>query len=117
MTTGAVSDSTPPPAPTSIQVKLIDNTRDNEITWDAEADFESGLQQFVIERDGVEIGRVPEKPEGKYGRALFQSMSYGDTPNPPLPQMRFVEKNAPVNIKAPVYRVRSVNSVGLKSEK
>jgi hypothetical protein len=31
--------------------------------------------------------------------------------------MRFVEKNAPVNIKAPVYRVRSVNSVGLISGK
>jgi hypothetical protein len=111
-----VSDTTPPPAPSNVIVKLIGNTRDNEITWNAEADFESGIQQFIIERDGAEIGRVPEKPEGKYGRPLFQSMSYGDTPNPPLPQMRFVEKNAPVNIKAPVYRVRTVNSVGLKSE-
>jgi poly(3-hydroxybutyrate) depolymerase len=116
MKTGAISDATPPPAPTNIQVRLIENTRDNEITWDADADFESGLQQFIIERDGAEIGRVPEKPEGKYGRPLFQSMSYGDTPNPPLSQMRFIEKNAPVNIKAPVYRVRSINSVGLKSE-
>jgi poly(3-hydroxybutyrate) depolymerase len=115
--TGAVGDSTPPPAPTHIQVKLIENTRDNEITWDAEADFESGIRQFIIERDGVEIGRLPEKPEGKYGRPLFQSMSYGDTRNAPLPGMRFVEKNAPVNIKAPVYRVRSVNSVGLISGK
>jgi hypothetical protein len=43
-------------------------------------------------------------------------MSYGDTPNTPLPQMRFVEKNAPVNIKAPVYRVRSINSAGLVSK-
>jgi hypothetical protein len=111
-----VDDLSPPPSPTNIQVKLIENTRDNEITWDAEADFESGLQQFIIERDGVEIGRVPEKPVGKTGRPLFQSMSYGDTPNTPLPAMRFVEKNAPVNIKAPVYRVRSVNSVGLVSK-
>ena len=45
------------------KVKLIENTRDNEITWDAEADLESGIQQFIIERDGVEIGRVPEKPD------------------------------------------------------
>jgi hypothetical protein len=116
MVTGAVSDTTPPPAPTDVKVKLIENTRDNEITWDADADLESGIQQFIIERDGAEIGRVPEKPVGKYGRPLFQSMSGGDTPNAPLPQMRFVEKNAPVNIKAPVYRVRSVNSVGLVSK-
>jgi hypothetical protein len=113
---GSVRDSSGPPAPTNIKVKLIENTHDNEITWDAEADFESGIQQFIIERDGAEIGRVPEKPEGKYGRPLFQSMSYGDTPNTPLPQMRFVEKNAPVNIKAPVYRVRSINSAGLISK-
>lgn len=116
MRTGAVSDATPPPAPTQVVVKLIKNTRDNEITWDAEADFESGLKQFVIERDGAEVGRVPEKPAGKFGRPLFQTMSGGDTPTPPLLAMRFVEKNAPVNVKAPVYRVRSINSVGLKSE-
>lgn len=116
MQTGAVSDSTSPPAPTAVQVKLIEGTRDNEVTWEAEADFESGLGQFIIERDGVEIGRVPEKPAGKSGRPLFQGMSSGDTPALPLMAMRFVEKNAPVNVKAPVYRVRSVNSVGLKSE-
>jgi len=116
MATGAVSDTTPPPAPMDVKVKLIEDTRDNEITWDADADLESGLQQFIIERDGVEIGRVPEKPASKSGRPLFQPMSGGDTPNPPLPQMRFVEENAPVNIKAPVYRVRSVNSVGLVSK-
>jgi hypothetical protein len=116
MVTGAVSDTTPPPAPTNVRVKLLEGTKDNEIIWEAEADFESGIQQFIIERDGVEIGRVPEKPVGKHGRALFQAMTYGDTVEAPLPQMRVVEKDAPVNIKAPVYRVRSVNSVGLKSE-
>lgn len=116
MKTGAVADSTPPPAPTKVQAKSTENTRDIEITWEAEADFESGIQQFIILRDGAEIGRVPEKPVGKFGRPLFQAMSYHDTPEAPVPQMRFVEKNAPVNIKAPVYRVRTVNSVGLMSE-
>ncbi|MFZ4766115.1 MAG: hypothetical protein ACOYMN_14285 [Roseimicrobium sp.] len=116
MKTGAVSDTTPPPAPTRVQVRLIENTRDNEITWDAEADIESGIQQFIVERDGVEIGRVPEKPLGKFGRPLFQAMSYHDTPEAPVPLMRFVEKDAPVSVKAPVYRIRSLNSVGLKSE-
>ena len=114
--TGGVSDTTPPPAPTKVKVTNIAGTQDNEITWDADADFESGLQQFIIERDGKEIGRVPEKLVPKFGRPLFQRKTHGDTAEQPLEQMRFVEKSPPVNIKAPVYHVISVNSVGLKSE-
>lgn len=114
--TGAVGDSTPPPAPGEVRVRHLEGGGDNEITWTAEADLESGIRQFVIERDGAEIGRVPEKPTGKYGRPLFQGMTYGDTPDTPLAAMRFIEHDAPVNIKAPVYRVRSINGVGLISE-
>lgn len=114
--TGAVGDTTPPPAPTHVQARPIDGTPDIEITWRAQADLESGIRQFVIERDGAEIGRVPEKPAGKFGRPLFQGMSYGDTPESPVAAMRFVIKDAPVNIRAPSYRVRSINGVGLQSE-
>lgn len=42
----AVPDTTPPPAPTRLQVK------GNELTWEAEADLESGIAGFIIERDG-----------------------------------------------------------------
>ena len=41
-----VTDTTPPPAPTNVRVK------GNTLTWEAEADLESGLASFVIERDG-----------------------------------------------------------------
>ena len=34
---------------------------------------------------------MPEKPVGKFGRPLFQSLSYHDTPEKPLPAMRFVD--------------------------
>lgn len=112
--TGAVPDNTPPPA--AINLKLTQNEDGTAtITWDAEADFESGTRAFIIQRDGREIAQVPEKPVGKFGRALFQSMSYHDTPEKPLPEMRFTDKSVKPG-ERPVYQVIPVNSVGLKAE-
>ncbi len=85
-----------------------------EIAWDAEADFESGIKAFVIQRDGKELVQVPEKPAGIFGRPLFQKMSYHDTPEPPLPEMRYVDASAKPGEKH-TYRVITVNSVGLAS--
>jgi hypothetical protein len=110
--TGAAGDTTPPPVPTNVSAKPGDGGV--EIRWNAEADFESGIQQFIIERDGTEIGKVPALPKGTFGRALFQKMSYHDTPEAPLPEMRFIDKESKPEDKHE-YRVISVNSVGLKS--
>ena len=61
--TGSVSDNTPPPTP--IHVKASSKGEKGvEITWDAEADFESGLQGFVIERDGKEIAQAAGEADG-----------------------------------------------------
>jgi hypothetical protein len=58
--TGAVSDTTPPPAPS--QVNVTDKGKQGtEITWDAEADFESGIRAFILLRDG-EAGRQIRTP-------------------------------------------------------
>ena len=114
MKTGAVGDNTPPTAPFEVKaIRKSDQTV--EISWDAQADFESGLKAFVIERDGKEIGQAPEQPTGRFGRPLFQAMSYHDTPERPLPEMRFVDKSAQPGMKHK-YRVVAVNSVGLKSK-
>lgn len=80
-----------------------------------QADLESGVRSFVIVRDGKELASFPEKPVGKFGRPLFQPMSYHDTPGKPLPGLRYVDANAPPDAK-PAYRVVVVNGVGLKSE-
>jgi hypothetical protein len=112
--TGAVSDTTPPPAP--FAVKVTDKgDQGTEITWDAEADFESGIRNFIVLRDGQELASVPEKPVGKFGRPLFQSMTYHDTPDQPLPEMRYVDTSAKLGEKH-AYSVITVNGVGLKSE-
>jgi hypothetical protein len=106
---GNVSDATPPPAPTKVKVGA-----DGVITWDAEADFESGIAAFIIEHDGKEIGRVPEKLSGSIGRPIFQKNGYSDSPTPPLAEMRFKDATAEAG-KKHSYTVRTVNSVGVSS--
>lgn len=110
---GSTEDATPPPAPRDVKASPRAGGQ-IELTWDAEADFESGLQAFIIQRDGKDLTQVPEKPAGKFGRPLFQGMSYGDTPEKPLREMRFLDTTAQTS-KRPVYHVIAVNSVGLKS--
>jgi hypothetical protein len=104
----AVPDTTPPPAPTNLRVNGA------ELTWDAEADLESGLAGFVIERDGQPLAKVPEAPKNPFGRPLFQNLSYSDTPTQPLVQMRFTDPK-PEPGRKHTYRVISVNTAGLKS--
>ena len=77
-----IPDSTPPPAPANLEVN------GNELTWTAEADLESGLSHFIIERDGQSIATVPEKPTNRFGRPVFQGLQYSDTPAAPLVEMR-----------------------------
>jgi pimeloyl-ACP methyl ester carboxylesterase len=105
----AVPDATPPPAPTRLQVK------GNELTWEAEADLESGIAGFIIERDGQPLANVPEQGKNPFGRPLFQNLQYSDTPTQPLVPMRFTDATAEPG-KTYQYRVITVNTVGLKSK-
>ena len=104
-----VSDTTPPPAPTNVRV------RGNTLTWEAEADLESGLASFIIERDGKVLASVPEKGKNPFGRPVFQNLQYSDTPTQPLVPMRFTDTKAEAGTRH-AYRVIAVNTVGLKSK-
>lgn len=105
----AVTDPTPPPAPKKLQ------TIGNELTWEAEADVESGLARFVIERDGRFLANFPTQGRNPYGRPVFQSLQYSDTPPQPLAPLRFTDTTAEPG-KRHRYRVFSVNTAGLKSK-
>ena len=105
----AVSDTTPPPAPTHLQVK------GNELAWEAEADLESGLASFIIERDGQFLANVPEAGKNPFGRPIFQNLQYSDTPTQPLIPMHFTDTTAEAG-KTYKYRVIAVNTAGLKSK-
>src|SRR5581483_7232046 len=109
---GSVGDGTPPPPATSVRAEAKDGTV--IVTWDATADLESGIRAFIIERDGKDFAQVPEKPVGKFGRPLFQTMSFHDTPEPDLPPMRYRDSSAAGGSHD--YRVIVVNGAGLRSE-
>jgi hypothetical protein len=103
-----IPDPSPPPAPTNLKVD------GHTLTWQIEADLESGLAHFIILRDGKPIGTVPETPNNRFGRPIFQGLQYSDTPAAPLVQMKFTDRTAD-NVKH-TYRVIAVNTVGLKSK-
>jgi hypothetical protein len=105
----ALPDTTPPPAPTNLRVT------GNQLAWQAEADLESGLAGFIIERDGKEIAKLPEQPKNPFGRPIFQGLQYSDTPTQPLVPLTFTDKTAEPG-KQHSYRVIAVNTVGLKSK-
>jgi len=105
----AIPDTTPPPAPTNLVEK------GNTLTWEADADLESGVAHFIIERDGQQIATVPEKPANPFGRPIFQGLQYSDTPTNPLVPMTFTDDKAEAG-KQHNYRVVAVNTVGLKSK-
>lgn len=104
-----VADTTPPPAPTNTRLK------GNELTWESEADLESGMASFIIERDGAFLANVPERGKNPFGRPIFQNLQYSDTPSQPLVPMRFTDTKAEAG-KKHAYRVIAVNTVGLKSK-
>ena len=104
----AVTDRTPPPAPTHLRLS------GNELTWEAIADLDSGLANFVIERDGQFLANVPEQAKNPFGRPIFQNLQYSDTPSQPLVPMRFTDSKAEAGKKYS-YRVITVNTAGLKS--
>jgi hypothetical protein len=104
-----VADATPPPGPTNLRV------RGNRLTWEAEADLESGLGGFLIECDGQFLANVPEEGKNPFGRPVFQGLQYSDTPTQPLVPMQFMDTKAEPG-KKHTYRVLAVNTVGLKSK-
>lgn len=118
---GEPLDKTPPPAPEWIGVELkIDNgIHMNVLKWKCATDFESGLAGFVIYRRDKEIGRLPEKPIAKYGRPLYQTLSYHDTPEKNSPGLNpngsshfeFKTEGSAFGCK-----IKAINSDGMTSE-
>ncbi|MBI1315142.1 hypothetical protein GC176_27945 [bacterium] len=103
----AVADTTPPPAPASAKLD------GGVLSWEAEADLESGLASFIIERDGEVLAEIPGK--NPFGRPIFQNLQYSDTPAQPLVPMQFVDETSEPGSKHS-YRIIAVNTVGLKSK-
>jgi pimeloyl-ACP methyl ester carboxylesterase len=104
----SLPDATPPPAPLNLRIAAT------QLRWDAEADLESGIAHFIIERDGKEIAKVPQEAKNPFGRPIFQGLQYSDTPANPLVPLSFTDA-APEASKKHSYRIITVNTVGLRS--
>lgn len=102
-----VEDTTPPPAPHHPRIHA------QVLKWQSTADLESGLARFVIERDGQPWKTLPESPNHRFGRPIFQGLQYSDTPLEPLVPM---ELSLPEDGSSHAYRIFAENSVGLRSE-
>jgi len=111
----SVPDDSPPPAPNeAIRIGGL-------LSWTCDADVESGLAQFVIERDGKEIARIPDKPNHPFGRPVFQGLQYSDTPPQPLAKMQYLDPefgSAENSLSlSSVYKIYALNTAGKASEK
>lgn len=104
-----VADVTDPPAVENVAIQ------EGRLTWDARADLESGIRQFLIFRDGKQIGAVPEEPRNRFGRPLFQGLQYSDTPLQPLVKTEFYDEEWGAH-QSSRYAVVTVNTVGRKSQ-
>jgi hypothetical protein len=105
----SVADATAPPEPSNVRLD------GNRLSWDAEADGESGLAGFIVERDGRFLANVPERGKNPFGRPIYQHLQYSDTPTQPLVPMQFTDTD-PEPGKSHSYRVFALNTAGLKSK-
>lgn len=107
VSTGTVVDKTLPPPPFNIRVERKETIV--EITWEADADIESGISKFNIYINDVHVGTVPET-------GAFQSFdTNGDNTFPVVtPDMRLVINNTG-NIKK--ISIETVNHFNLASER
>jgi pimeloyl-ACP methyl ester carboxylesterase len=109
VSTGAVADRTPPPAPFNVKAKRSGNNM--VVRWEAEADIESGILRFEIFKDDILVGTLPEM--GAYQR--FDTN--GDNTVPiETPEMKF-EITGGAGDAGSMIAVRTVNHFDLPSEK
>lgn len=108
VSTGTIIDKTPPPAPFNVKAEY--NKNGITITWEADADIESGILRFEIFKNDILVGRLPES--GAYQR--FDTN--GDNTIPiKVPEIIFrIEDIEKEEIKI---SVRTINHFNLNSEK
>jgi hypothetical protein len=109
---GFIDDTTPPPAPRDGRSAAAAGGGVT-LTWQADADPETGLAGFVIRRDGAEVARLPHGPAPKSGRALWQGITHGDTPLKPFAVPEWTDAAGRPGMR---YAIESVNAAGGASE-
>ena len=97
VTSGKVSSSNKPHAPTDIEIKKA-GFKGVSITWNYTPDLENGLPSFRIYRDDSLLQTIPGQTSG-----------FGDNPKPIQVTLAFRDRQGSVNSS---YRVAAVNELG-----
>lgn len=105
--TGTIIDRTPPPAPYDLRVDRRHNVTVS-ITWNADADIESGISHFNIYKDNQLVGRFPST--GTYQ----QFDTNGDDAYPLVPQPLQMDITLLWNDPS-IISISTVNHFGLES--
>jgi pimeloyl-ACP methyl ester carboxylesterase len=106
VSTGDVADRTPPPGPFDLHIIMAKDSV--ELSWNANADAESGIKYFKIYRNGIQVGRFPES-------GTYQTFdTNGDNAIPKAPgEMKLMV--ALQNKKKAIFAIRTVNNFDLES--
>ncbi len=111
MAKATISDSTPvPPAPYNLAG--VYSSRQIKLTWDADADLETGIKTFIIYRNNVLLDTMqwPNAPTTLFSLEKgFQRWEDGDQPDPSTaPAMTFTD-NTVTDTGTYTYQVSTVN--------
>jgi hypothetical protein len=100
-----VTDISKPSAPFNVIGTKNGNTV--TINWNAEADLQSGVQQFNIYKNGIKVSQLGDASN------RFQWGDGSDNPNPENPKMEIILTNENV---CGEYKISQVNTSGLESD-
>ena len=107
--TGTLSDTTPPSEP-PYNVSVSDEGRGIVISWQADADLESGIKDFRIYRNDKLINIGSDRSEWNF------RIDYHDNPIEFYDKFEFVDRDIKNNKKYK-YQISIVNNAGLESAK
>ena len=107
--TGTVTDTTPPSEP-PYNVSVSDEGRGIVISWQADADLESGIKDFRIYRNDKLINIGSDRSEWNF------RIDYHDNPIEFYDKFEFVDRDIKNNKKYK-YQISIVNNAGLESAK
>jgi pimeloyl-ACP methyl ester carboxylesterase len=108
MATGAIKDTTPPPAPYALAGNY--SNRQINLTWNSDADLQGGIKTFIIYRDGAILTTLTYTTTTLFTSAKgYQRWEDGDNPDPtPAPAMTFTDNNLS-DTATYTYQISTVN--------
>jgi hypothetical protein len=108
--TGEVTDTTPPEAPFALTAVAKDGV---SLEWKANVDVESGIQVFIIHKNGSKLTTVGGEKKGANKNGYFQVWNYGDEPEPKSPLMAYTDTKGKTG---DIYTITQENRAGLASK-